>query len=121
MKNEKIKITKLLLYNKHVNNYSKLMIILSNLYYFQDYYIPNRKLMNMLHIRKHRLIGLLHQMVEDKIIVIFYKGRKRYFNFAKYDIDPIRETKNVKEEDYNWLEDDEEYEYEEPIIIRSDK
>lgn len=115
--NEKIKITKLLLQNKRVNNYTKLMIILSTLNYYEDYYIPNRKLMNMLGIEKNRIRGLLHQLEEDKMIAIFYKGRKRFFTFLKTgNEDPKVDLKNIDRDienmpgknlfDYNWLEEE---------------
>lgn len=111
--NDKIKITKLLLENNRVNHYTKLMIILSSLNYYEDYYIPNRKLMNMLGIEKNRIRGLLHQLQEDKLIAIFYKGRKRYFTFLQTGNEKEKEE-DKKEElpgsdlfDYDWLNDEE--------------
>lgn len=102
-------VIKLLLKNNKVNNYTKMMIILSNLNYFEDYYIPNKKLMRMLGINKNRVIVLLHQLQDDKVIKIFYKGRKRYFIFlAKCE----EKNESILEEveafdNYNWLEDGE--------------
>lgn len=111
MKKESNNIIKIILQNKKVNNYTKLMIILNTLDYYEDYYIPNRKLMNQLSIRKHRLIGLLHQLEEDEIIKVFYKGRKRYFTFigkVRNNREEIEETDYKQGEffDYNWLEED---------------
>ncbi len=111
--NEKIKITRLILNNKRVNNYTKLMIILSSLNYYEDYYIPNRKLMNMLNINKKRVIILLKQLQEDRVIAIFYKGRKRFFTFLQTGNEDLKNIDNDMENipdndlfDYNWLEND---------------
>lgn len=101
----------ILMKNKKVNSYTKMIILLTRLEYHKDYYIPNRKLMNILGINKNRVIVILHQLEEDKIIKISYKGRKRYFKFLN-----IAEEKEKKEEDvipvdlfdYNWLEENEE-------------
>lgn len=111
MKKEKIHITKLLLDNDRVNNYTKLMIILSRLNYFEEYYIPNAKLMKMLGIRKHRLIGLLKQLEEDKVISIFYRGRKRFFIFKNDGYEKENYDYEEKKElfDYDWLNDEEWY------------
>lgn len=108
MKKDKTHITKILLNSKRVNNYTKLMIVLSRLNYFEDYYIPNSKLMKMLGINKKRVIVLLKQLEEDKIIAIFYRGRKRFFTFIKSG----EEKENIFEEkpelyDYDWLNDEE--------------
>ena len=110
MRKNKINITKLLLNNKRVNNYTKLLIRLQQLDYFEDYYIPNSKLMKMLGIRKHRLIGLLHQLQEDKVIGIIYRGRRRYFTFnykeeKEYDYEEFTNKKDLF--DYDWLNDEE--------------
>lgn len=111
MKKDKINITKLLLKNNRVNNYTKLMIILSRLNYFEDYYIPNSKLMKMLGINKKRVIVLLKQLKDDKIIAIFYRGKKRYFTFIE-DGEVKKQDYNFEDKpelyDYDWLNDDEE-------------
>lgn len=106
MEKNKRNIIKILLKCKKVNNYTKLMIILNTLEYYEDYYIPNRKLINMMNIHKKNLIVLLKQLEEDNIIKVFYKGRKRYFTFiAKSEEEKSEEIKsNIY--DYNWLEDD---------------
>lgn len=106
-------IIKIVLNNKRVNNYTKLMIMLNTLDYFEDYYIPNKKLMNMLGTEKNKIRGLLHQLEEDEIIKVFYKKRKRYFTF----IARVKEKEEQKEVennnnhnnlfDYDWLNDDE--------------
>lgn len=103
MKNNIIKI---LLKNKRVNSYTKLLITLNTLNYYEDYYIPNKKLMNMLKIHKKNIISLLKQLEEDKIIKLFYKGRKRYFVFLENEKEEKKkETPSLY--DYNWLEDEE--------------
>ena len=61
MKKDKVNIIKILLKNQRVNNYTKLLIKLKQLDFYEEYYIPNRKLMNMLNIHKKNLIVLLHQ------------------------------------------------------------
>ena len=106
IKNNNRNIIKILLANKKVNNYTKLMIYLNTLDYYEDYYIPNKKLMNILGIRKHRLIGLLHQLENDNIISIRYKGRKRYFMFIKNNEDKEEISANNDVFNYNWLEED---------------
>ena len=97
-------IYKVLLTNKRVNNYTKLLIILNNLNYYKDYYIPNKKLKNQLKIDYKNIRTLLHQLEDDNIIKIGYKGKKRYFKFL---------TKNEKEKKdhiklfkYDWLNDE---------------
>lgn len=106
---KKDNIIKILLNNKRVNNYTKLMLILNTLDYFEDYYIPNKKLMNMLNINKNRTIVILHQLEEDEIIKIFYKKRKRYFTFiAKVEKKENKSNQNNNDFfDYNWLDDEE--------------
>ena len=109
MEKNKRNIIKILLKCKKVNNYTKLMIILNTLEYYEDYYIPNRKLMNMTNLTKKWVIVLLKQLEEDNIIKVFYKGRKRYFTFiARTDDEKSEEIKSNIENlyDYNWLEDD---------------
>lgn len=107
-KNEKNNIIKILLNNKKVNNYTKLLIILNTLNYYEDYYIPNKKLMNMLGLTKYWVIQLLKQLNEDDMIRIFYKGRKRYFTFIAYSKDKKEENKNkIDPFDYDWLNDEE--------------
>ena len=101
-------IIKILLNNKRVNNYTKLLIILNTLDFYKDYYIPNKKLMNMLGLTKYWVIQLLKQLNEDNVIKIFYKGRKRYFTFI--DNSCKEEKEEIKKEDifdYDWLNDEE--------------
>lgn len=105
MKKDSINITSLLLKSKRVNNYARLMIILSRLNYYDDNYIPNQKLMKMLKTDKKWTIKLLQQLKEDRIIDIFYKGRKRYFIFITDDKKNKEEIIEEKKElfDYDWL------------------
>lgn len=99
-------ITKILKQSKYVNNYTKLLLLLNNLNYYGDYYIPNKKLQRMLNINKNRVIVLLHQAEAEGIIKLIYKDRKRYFIFnnekSENDV-----TKKPDLFDYNWLEDSE--------------
>lgn len=111
MEKEKGNIINLILKNKRVNNYTKLMILLNTLNYYEDYYIPNRKLMNLLKVNKKNIIRLLHQLEDDKIIKIFYKSKKRFFIFIGFN-NEISEKNEIKSDhlevrnnifDYDWL------------------
>ena len=98
-----------MLKNDRVNNYTKLMIILNTLNFYEDYYIPNRKLMNMLNINKNRVIVLLKQLREDRVISIFYKGSKVYFTFKENEEESSSQLDHKKNNDvfdYNWLDED---------------
>lgn len=109
MQKQKNKIINIILNDKNVNYYTKLMILLNTWDYYEDYYIPNRKIMNILKINKCWTIRLLKKLEENNIIHIFYRGRKRYFTFiAKSNNNEIIEEKTHKEDlfDYNWLEED---------------
>ncbi len=118
MKKDKVNIIKILLKNQRVNNYTKLLIKLKQLDFYEDYYIPNRKLMNQLGLTKKWIIILLHQLEEDRIIKVFYKNRKRFFTFIATSDDEEEKVNqytdydelyddNVDLEGYNWLEDEE--------------
>lgn len=106
MKNKR-NIYKILQKDKNVNNYTKLLLYLNIIDYYGDNYIPNRKLMNSLKVNKNRTIVLLHQLEKNKVITLFYKGRKRYFTFiANEDIKDDQPVIIEKEnDDYNWLDD----------------
>lgn len=93
-------IIKILLENKRVNNYTKLLIYLNTLDYYKEYYIPNKKLMNYLKVNKNRIIVLLHQLEEDNIIILHYKKRKRFFEFI-YNNEKRKEIPVIYE--YDWL------------------
>lgn len=95
-------IFKTLLDSKHVNNYTKLLILLNNYDYFKEYYIPNRKIMNTLKINKNRTIILLHQLQEDKIIKLRYINRKRYFRF----VEKFEEIEKPEVFNYDWLNEE---------------
>ena len=104
-----VNIYKLLLKSSKVNYYTKLLIILNSLNYYEDYYIPNKKLMKMLGIDKKNVIRLLKQLEEEKIIYIYYKdkNRKRYFNFRISSNEKEKENKDIEQLfDYNWLEEE---------------
>lgn len=100
-------LNKILLKDDNVNYYTKLLILLYIWDYYEDYYIPNRKIMNTLKISKNNVKRLLHQLYDNKVIHIFYKGRKRYFTFiAKKDIDIKQNDTNKDLFDYNWLDEE---------------
>ena len=92
--------------NKKVNGYTKMIILLSRLDYHKDYYIPNKKLMNILKIHKKNVIIILHQLVNDDIIKLSYKGKKRYFKFAEEETKEEKNVIPVELYDYNWLEEE---------------
>ncbi len=112
MKNSK-SIVKVLLENKRVNNYTKMLITLSRLDYYKDNYIPNKKLMNILKINKNRVIVILKQLVEDNVIIVYHKGKKRYFKYIineeKINIndDIVDNKRRLDLFDYDWLNDPE--------------
>lgn len=111
MKKNNRSITKILLKSKYVNNFTKLLLILNRLDYYEDYYIPNKKLENLLKIDRRKIRDILHHLENENIIRILYKGRRRYFLFTDKDMtfsDELeKEYKKVELEDYNWLEDEE--------------
>ena len=109
MKKENINIIKVLLKNKKVNNYTKMLILLNTLNYYEDYYIPNKKLMNQLGITKAYVIRLLKKLENDNVIKIFYKGRKKYFTFLLKNNDEEKEERPVNNNDlfdYDWLNEE---------------
>lgn len=106
------KIYKILLQNKRVNNYTKLLMLLNSLDYYEDYYIPNKKIINILKINKKNTIRLLHQLEEDKMIHVFYKNKKRFFTFtgepkeSTVNVDKIKQSEEYQEIfSYDWLSD----------------
>ena len=94
-----------LMKNKKVNGYTKMIILLSRLDYHKDYYIPNKKLMNILKIHKKNIIIILHQLVNDNVIELSYKSRKRYFKFVNEEEKKEKNVIPVELYDYNWLEE----------------
>ena len=109
MKKQKNNIYKIIIQNNHVNKYTKLLLFLNTLDYYEDYYIPNKKIMKILNINKKNTIRLLKQLKDDDMISIFYKGSKRFFTF----IGKPKETEINKETNkdiyeifsYDWLND----------------
>ena len=97
----KSNLYRILLENKRVNHYTKLLIMLNTYNHFKDYYIPNKKLTRILKIDKKNLIVLLHQLQDDNIIKLYYVGKKRYFKFNLEE-----EKKNNDIFHYDWLNDD---------------
>ena len=110
MKKNNRSITKILLNSKYVNNFTKLLLI-NRLDYYEDYYIPNKKLENLMKIDRRKIRDILHHLEEENIIRILYKGRRRYFLFTDKDMafsdDLKKEAKKPELFDYNWLEDEE--------------
>ena len=101
------KINKILLESKYVNNYTKLLLLLNSLDFYEDYYIPNRKLERMLNTDRRKVRDLLHQAEDEGLIRLVYRDRKRFFLFI--DKSNKSEEEIIKKPvlfDYNWLEDE---------------
>lgn len=96
----------ILLEDENVNFYTKMLIMLSMLDYYEDYYIPNIKLMKMLGIHKKNTIQLLKKLEDENIIRLFYKGKKRYFSFIKYRNKKKLKTDKIDLFDYDWLNEE---------------
>ena len=109
MKNNKPKndLFSILLDDKNVNYYTKMLIMLNRLDYYQEYYIPNKKLMKMLGIHKKNVIQILNKLEENNVIKLHYKKSKRYFDFVKIQNRKHEDLKNIQLYDYNWLEEEE--------------
>ena len=99
---KKISLNKLLLENYKVNKYTKLLIVLYQLEYYNDSYIPNKKLQNMLKCSKRWIIDILKQLKDDEIITIFYRGKKRYFSFNNLYENGPDDNENLYL-NYDWL------------------
>lgn len=105
MKKDKIDIFDILMKDNNVNNYTKMLILLNRLNYYSDNYIPNVKLMKMLGINKKNTIRIINKLKEEKIIYVYYIGKKRYFKFINKKINEDKmEYTNLY--DYNWLEEE---------------
>lgn len=97
----KSNLYRILLENKRVNHYTKLLIMLNTYNHFKDYYIPNKKLTRILKIENNRVRGLLKQLQDDNIIKLYYVGKKRYF---KFNLEEEKKTNDIFH--YDWLEDE---------------
>lgn len=106
MKKDKIDIFDILMKDNNVNNYTKMLILLNRLNYYSDNYIPNKKLMKILKIDDKKSIRrLIDKLKKNKIIYVYYIGKKRYFKFInkKMNEDKMEYTSLY---DYNWLEEE---------------
>lgn len=105
MKKDKIDIFDILMKDNNVNNYTKMLILLNRLNYYSDNYIPNKKLMKILKINKPNVIRILGLLKKNKIIYVYYIGKKRYFKFInkKMNDDKMEYTSLYY---YNWLEEE---------------
>ena len=100
-------IYRILLDNKRVNHYTKLLILLNTFDYYNDHYIPNKKLMRLLKTYKANVVDLLHQLEEDKIIKLMYTKKRRYFKFTMEEYK--REEIKTNYDDifnYDWLNEE---------------
>ena len=99
----------ILLNDDNVNHYTKLLIILNRLDYYQEYYIPNKKLMKMLGIHKKNVIQILNKLEDNNVIKLHYKKSKRYFDFVNIQnkVKFKEDIQNINLYDYNWLEEEE--------------
>lgn len=102
----------ILLNDENVNTYTKVLIMLNQLHYNHDFYIPNKKLLNIckkykIKINTRQLQYILINLVSNKLINIFYKGNLRYFNLNYYNNSrKIKDKTYELEEEYDWLGDD---------------
>ena len=95
----------LLMNDKNVNNYTKALIIISQMNHFKKIYIPNRLLMNKLNITKPNAIKIVNKLKENKVIKVSYYENKRYIKI----MDNIDSNKNFYYFDnYDWLSEEEE-------------
>ena len=91
--------------DKNVNNYTKALIIISQMNHFKKIYIPNRLLMNKLNITKPNAIKIVNKLKENKVIKVSYYENKRYIKI----MDNIDSNKNFYYFDnYDWLSEEEE-------------
>ena len=96
----------LLMNDKNVNNYTKALIIISQMNHFKKIYIPNRLLMNKLNITKPNAIKIVNKLKENKVIKVSYYENKRYIKI----MDNIESNKNFYYFDnYDWLSEEEEW------------
>ena len=116
MKKDKIDIFDILMKDNNVNNYTKMLILLNRLNYYSDNYIPNIKLMKMLGINKKNTIRIINKLKEEKIIYVYYIGKKRYFKFInkKINEDKMEYTSLY---DYNWLEEEQRCQMTKELLI----
>ena len=92
----------MLLSNKRVTSYAKLLIVLYQMEYYHDDYIPSKKLINYSSLTKREIIRTLKQLSDDKIISVFYEGKKRYFRFNNlYENEP--DNNEISDLNYDWL------------------
>lgn len=95
----------LLMNDKNVNNYTKALIIISQMNYFKKIYIPNKLLMNKLNIDKKSVIRIVNKLKENKAIKVSYYENKRYIKI----MNNIDSNKNFYYFDnYDWLSEEEE-------------
>lgn len=106
MKNKmKNNLFKILLNDKNVNNYTKALIIILQMNYFDKIYIPNKLLMNKLNINKYNASRLIKQLENNKVIRVRYYENKRYITI----VDNPEYNKNLDYFDnYDWLSEEEE-------------
>ena len=95
----------LLMNDKNVNNYTKALIIISQMNHFKKIYIPNKVFMNKLNIDKKSVIRIVNKLKENKFIKVSYYENKRYIKI----MDNIDSNKNFYYFDsYDWLSEEEE-------------
>lgn len=96
---------KLLLNDSNVNHYTKVLIIIAQMNYFDKIYIPNRVIMNKLNIDKSNVIKIINKLQDKKIIKVQYYENKRYIKI----IDKPEYNKNLDYfNNYDWLSEEEE-------------
>lgn len=78
-------IFKILLESDKVNLYAKFIIAISQMNYYDRYYIPNQYLSNRFKTDLRTVKRIIHDLKINGIIKIQYIGSKRYIKMASYD------------------------------------
>ena len=81
----------------------KVLIKLYWYFYYNNTYIPNKKMTNALKCPKRDLQRALSSLVSDNIITIYFVKNKRYFVFNDRT---IKKKEDYEILNYNWLEDE---------------
>ena len=102
MKKDKYNLYKTLLEDDNVNLYTKVLIIISQYTFYDNFYMPNRLFMNKLDVDKKSVIRILNKMQRKGLISVRYYENKRYIKLINYNKQKKREIF-----DYDYLNEDE--------------
>lgn len=82
---EKNNIFGILLKDDNVNAYAKVLILISQLNYYNRYDIPNLLIMRRLKLSKQTSIRIINKLKNNGIIKVWYIGTKRKIKLSSYD------------------------------------